>query len=201
MTVPKSVDPASFLREQLESASSDLLRDTVKTFADTLMSAEADAVCGAPYGARSDERVNSRNGYRAREWDTRAGTIELAIGEAALWLVLSRLAADPPPPRRARPRQRGGHVVPVGRVDPTGGETRRTAPRCAAVQEPGQRYGHPTGRPGRGVSQPAARRRAVHIRLVRRSDDQGPRSRPDRQRARAGRGRCQTPTAAGRSWA
>lgn len=35
--------------------------------------------CGAAYGQRSDERTNSRNGYRNREWDTRAGTIELAI--------------------------------------------------------------------------------------------------------------------------
>src|SRR5206468_4465899 len=42
-------------------------------------SAEADAVCGAPYGQRSQERVNSRNGYRTREWDTRAGTVELAV--------------------------------------------------------------------------------------------------------------------------
>src|ERR671934_2455884 len=32
-----------------------------------------------PYGQRSEERVNSRNGYRPREWDTRAGTVELAI--------------------------------------------------------------------------------------------------------------------------
>ena len=58
MTAPKSVDPAGFLREQLESASPDLLREMVKAFADALMSAEADAVCGAPYGRRSDERVN-----------------------------------------------------------------------------------------------------------------------------------------------
>jgi hypothetical protein len=43
------------------------------------MSAEADAVCGAEYGQRIEGRVNSRNGHRAREWDTRAGTIELAI--------------------------------------------------------------------------------------------------------------------------
>ena len=43
------------------------------------MSAEADAICGAPYGARSEERVNARNGYRPREWDTRTGTMELAI--------------------------------------------------------------------------------------------------------------------------
>jgi putative transposase len=43
------------------------------------MSAEADAVCGAAYGTVSEERVNRRNGYRAREFDTHAGTIELAI--------------------------------------------------------------------------------------------------------------------------
>ena len=52
MTAPKSVDPASFLREQLDSASPDVLRDMVKTFADAVMSAEADAICGAPYGMR-----------------------------------------------------------------------------------------------------------------------------------------------------
>jgi len=79
MTAPKSVDPAGFLREQLETASPDLLRAMVKTFADALMSAKADAVCGAGYGERSEQPVNSRNGYRQREWDTRAGTVELAI--------------------------------------------------------------------------------------------------------------------------
>ena len=54
------------------------------------MSAEADAVCGAGYGERSDERINSRNGYRAREWDTRAGTIELAIPKLRSGLATSR---------------------------------------------------------------------------------------------------------------
>src|SRR5215210_2412354 len=43
------------------------------------MSAEADAICGAPYGERSAERTNSRNGYRTRDFDTRTGTIEVAI--------------------------------------------------------------------------------------------------------------------------
>jgi putative transposase len=51
----------------------------VTTFAEALMSAEADAVCGAPFGERSGERVNTRNGYRHRPWDTRAGNIDLAI--------------------------------------------------------------------------------------------------------------------------
>ncbi|MGW3636145.1 IS256 family transposase, partial [Streptomyces sp. NPDC005122] len=44
-----------------------------------LMSAEADALCNAEYGQVSDERVNHRNGYRPREWDTRAGTVELSV--------------------------------------------------------------------------------------------------------------------------
>ena len=100
MTAPKSVTAASFLREQLDSASPDLLREMVKTFADALMSAEADALCGAPYGTRSDERVNSRNGYRAREWDTRAGTVELAIPKLRQgsyfpdWLLQHRRRAE-----------------------------------------------------------------------------------------------------------
>ncbi|MBE1485610.1 hypothetical protein H4W31_001248 [Plantactinospora soyae] len=72
----------------------------VKTFAQALMSAEADAICGAPYGQRSEERVNSRNGYRAREWDTRAGTIDLAVPKLRTgsyfpdWLLTHRRRAE-----------------------------------------------------------------------------------------------------------
>ncbi len=43
------------------------------------MSAESDAVCGAAYGATSPDRTNLRNGYRHRDFDTRAGTLDLAI--------------------------------------------------------------------------------------------------------------------------
>jgi transposase-like protein len=49
------------------------------TFINALMSAEADAVCGAPYGMPGPERVNVRNGYRHRDFDTRAGTLDVAI--------------------------------------------------------------------------------------------------------------------------
>jgi hypothetical protein len=45
-----SIDPAAFLHDQLAAASPDLLRDMLSTFIQALMSAEADAVCGAPYG-------------------------------------------------------------------------------------------------------------------------------------------------------
>ncbi|MBB5626861.1 transposase-like protein [Sphaerisporangium krabiense] len=74
-----SVDPAGWLAKQIEQQDPDLLRSMVKTMAEALMSAEADSRCGAGYGERSSERTNSRNGYRTRDWDTRAGTVELAI--------------------------------------------------------------------------------------------------------------------------
>ncbi len=64
------------------------------------MSAEAQALCGAGYGEVSPERINSRNGYRAREFDTRAGTIELAVPKLRKdsyypgWLLTPRRRAE-----------------------------------------------------------------------------------------------------------
>ena len=78
MTANHSIDPALFLSEDLERAEPELLRSILKTFVEALMGAEADALCGAPYGVRTDDRVNSRN-VPAREWDTRAGTMDVAI--------------------------------------------------------------------------------------------------------------------------
>jgi putative transposase len=77
--VEHTMDVQGWLRKQLEEAHPDLLRVMVKDFAEALMSADADAVCGAGYGERSPERVNRRNGYRERDWDTRVGSIELAV--------------------------------------------------------------------------------------------------------------------------
>jgi putative transposase len=79
MTVTPSIDPARFVEEQLAQASPDLLRQMLQTFINTLLSAEADTVCGAAYGTVSAERVNRRNGYRHRDFDTRAGTVDVAI--------------------------------------------------------------------------------------------------------------------------
>jgi putative transposase len=74
-----SVDLARVPGDNPAAASPDLLRAMVQAFAEALMGAEADTLCGAPYGQPSAERVNYRNGYRQRRWDTRAGTIDLAI--------------------------------------------------------------------------------------------------------------------------
>jgi putative transposase len=79
MTAGPSIDPASFLHDELAQASPDLMRELLSTFINALLSAQADAVCGAEYGTRSVERANRRNGYRHRDLDTRAGTIDVAI--------------------------------------------------------------------------------------------------------------------------
>ena len=79
MTAPASIDPELFLHEQLAQASPDLMRELLTTFINALLSAQADSVCGAEYGVRSDERTNRRNGYRHRDLDTRAGTIDVAV--------------------------------------------------------------------------------------------------------------------------
>ncbi len=79
MTATPSIDLSGWLTEQLDQASPDLLRQMITTFVTALMGAEADAICRAEYGVRSDERTNTRNGYRDRDWDTRVGTIDLTI--------------------------------------------------------------------------------------------------------------------------
>jgi putative transposase len=62
-----------------KSADADLVRDMLAFAAERLMAMEVDVLTGAPAGVRSPERMNHRNGYRERAWDTRAGRIELAI--------------------------------------------------------------------------------------------------------------------------
>ncbi|MEM1875055.1 MAG: transposase, partial [Candidatus Hadarchaeales archaeon] len=73
------MDLLEWLRKQLEEADTDLLREMIRLMAQMLMDAEVSAICGAEYRERSEERVNSRNGVRRRPWDTRVGTIDLAI--------------------------------------------------------------------------------------------------------------------------
>ena len=64
MTATPSIELPAWMAEQLSQASPDLLRQMVQIFAEALMSADADAVCGAGYGQRSPDRRNTRNGYR-----------------------------------------------------------------------------------------------------------------------------------------
>jgi putative transposase len=74
-----NMDLLGWLRKQLAEADPDLLREMVRSFAEALMGAEADVLCGAGFRERSEDRINRRNGYRERPFDTRAGTIALAV--------------------------------------------------------------------------------------------------------------------------
>ena len=70
------------------------------TFAEALMSAQASMQCEAGYNERTEERVNSRNGYRHRPWDTRVGAIDLAVPKLRSgtyypdWLLTPRRRAE-----------------------------------------------------------------------------------------------------------
>ena len=85
---------------QLAAADPDMPRLMIMSFADALMSAEADATCGAEYGQVGPERSNSRNGYRTCGWDTRVGSIDLAIPKLRAgsyfpdWLLERRRRAE-----------------------------------------------------------------------------------------------------------
>ena len=81
MNVPTTIDAAAWLGKYLEGADGDqdLARAMLAAFAEALMSAQASMQCNAAYGERTDERENSRNGYRMRPWDTRVGSIDLAV--------------------------------------------------------------------------------------------------------------------------
>ena len=98
--VEQTLDPVVWLRKHLEEADTDLLREMVHTFIQALMSAEADALCGAAYGERSFERTNRRNGYRPRDFDSRAGSMQLRIPKLRQgsyfpdWLVEPRRRAE-----------------------------------------------------------------------------------------------------------
>jgi len=68
------------LRELLEKGSdTSFLREMIGFAAERLMALETDQLCGAAAGERTPERRNHRNGYRDRDWETRAGTVELRI--------------------------------------------------------------------------------------------------------------------------
>jgi putative transposase len=144
MTAPHILNPAALLEKGLSDASPDLLRHLLSTVINTLLSADADAVCGAEYGIASADRVNSRNGYQHRDLDTRAGTIDVAIPKLRSgsyfpeWLLERRKRAESAlnHPRRlrlplTRSPQGPSHAQPQGpptctpRPEMTHGSVRR----------------------------------------------------------------------------
>jgi transposase-like protein len=73
-------DERQALFELIEKrADADFVRELLAFAAERLMAVEVEALTGAAHGERSPERVNHRNGYRDRPWETRAGRIDLRI--------------------------------------------------------------------------------------------------------------------------
>src|SRR5687768_13525526 len=183
MTATPSIELPTWMAEQLSQASPDLLRQMVQIFAEALMSADADAVCGAGYGQRSPDRRNIPNGYRWRGWDTRAGSIELAVPKLREgsyfpdWLLERRRRAESALVSVvATSYLLGGQHPPDGEAGPDPGHHR-------AVEVAGVRDGQRSRLTGGGVPDSPVRCRPVHLRCRRRAGVEGPRSRPHGQRA------------------
>jgi putative transposase len=62
-----------------KGADADLLREMIQFVAQRMMEMDTESLCAAGYAERSPDRANSRNGYRERLWETRAGSVDLKI--------------------------------------------------------------------------------------------------------------------------
>src|SRR5438445_2361573 len=108
-----------------KSSDTDLLREMIGVAAQRLMALEVEGQTGAGHGERSTERINQRNGYRERDWETRAGTVELRIpklrkGSYFPGFLEPRRMAEPFVKLRSTDRGDPGSLCPGG-IDAFGG--------------------------------------------------------------------------------
>jgi hypothetical protein len=166
------------VRKAIAEGDADFLREGVRALAEAVMEAEVTGLTGAAKGERApDRRLTSRNGYRERRWDTRVGTIGLAIPKVRDGSYFPSLLE----PRRRAERALLAVVQEayvLGRQHPPGGGPRRGPRDRLAQPDRGQPDLRAARRRGRGLPQPLARRRAVPVPVARRDVRQGPRGGP-----------------------
>ena len=146
------------------------------------MEAEVTELTGVPHGERDPERrLTRRNGYRERRWDTRVGTIELAIPRVRDGSYFPSPARSPPAGRAGPARGGPGGLCAGGQHAPGGGP--RGGPRHrVALQERGQPDLRRPRRRGRRLPPPPAPGRALSVPVPRRDLRQGARRGPGGER-------------------
>lgn len=75
----KRVDELEIFGNVIEQTHGDVLKGLLLRMLNAVMESDAARLCGAEHGERTDERLNSRNGYRERTLESRMGTLDLAI--------------------------------------------------------------------------------------------------------------------------
>ncbi|MQA00133.1 MAG: hypothetical protein GEU80_12540 [Dehalococcoidia bacterium] len=136
------------LRKRAADADLDFLREAVAVLAEALMEAGVSMQIGAAYGERTPARTTQRNGYRPRRWDTRVGTVELAI---------PKLREGSYFPALLEPRRRPG----------AGARLRRH------LEEPGLAHLRQARPRGRELPRAPARRRPLPLPLAGRAHPEG----------------------------
>ncbi len=160
-------------------------------FINTLLSADADSVCGAAYGARDPDRTNRRNGYRHRDLDTRIGTLDVAVPKLREGSYFPEWLLE----RRRRAEAALTSVVATCYL--LGVSTRRMDRLVQSLGITGLSKSQVSVM-ARDLDELVARlprtppgRRPVHVPGRRRADDEGPRGRPGHQDRGHGRHRRQ----------
>ena len=117
--------PTMALAELAEKGpDADLLREMIQYVAQRMMEMDVEGRCGAAFGERSPERANSRNGYRDRLWETRAGSVDLKIPKLRSGSYFPGFLEPRQDGREGPGRGDPGSLRP-GRVDPLGRRARQ----------------------------------------------------------------------------